>query len=49
MMPVSEQVNLLTENMIAASNGLNIHPGETEQWSERKQGWDSEDWTDVED
>ena len=44
--PDSEMINLVTENMIATSDGhLDIKPGETDQWSYGKEGWNSEDWS----
>ena len=44
--PNSEMITLVTENMIAASTELNVNPGkETDQWSNEKNGWSSEDWS----
>lgn len=45
--PSSEMINLITENMIAAS--LQVKPGEAEQWSNHKNGWSSEDWSGEDD
>ena len=47
--PDSEMITMVTENMIAASDGhLDIKPGESEQWSHGKEGWNSEDWSGAE-
>ena len=45
--PVSEQVNLVAENMIATS--LEINDGSADQWSIERGGWQSEDWSELED
>lgn len=44
--PNSEMINLVTENMIAAS--LQPKPGEADQWSNHKGGWSSDDWSGAE-
>ena len=44
--PVSEQVNLVAENMIATS--LNVNDGSADQWVIEKEGWQSEDWSGTE-
>ena len=44
MTPRSIQLNMETEQMIAAS-GLNINPGQADQWSNEKGGWSCDDWS----
>ena len=44
--PNSVMVNLIAENMIAASAQLTVNPNEeAEQWSNHKSGWDCESWS----
>ena len=49
MRPASLQFNMQTEQMIAASLGIN--EGEADQWTNEMDngGWNSEDWSEVTD